>query len=349
MTTDEAARQAFAQQAIWCARLGSPFTARLMSAIGPALDRSTLTGRTILDWPGRADARVDAVPLRLAGALHALARRGAPDELVRAYPPHPTPDIGALRRIALETIAGRDEAIAAWLASPPQTNEVARSAALHAGFMEIAAATGLPLALFELGASAGLNSIGDRYAYDLGGRHAGKPGSTVLLAPEWTGAAPAGVEPRIVARRACDRAPLDIGKAGDRERLIAYVWADQAERLARMQAAIAIAEAAPVPVEPADAADWVEAVLADAPPPGSVRVLFHSIAYQYFPETAKARIAAHMDRLGRAAGPDTPLAWLAFEQVGDSGPHLTLRLWPDGTERLLARGDAHGRSVDWLA
>ncbi len=349
MTTEAAAREAFAQQATWCARLGSPFTASLMQAIGPALDRSTLTGRTILDWHGQADARVDAVPLRLAGALHALARRGAPGELVRAYPPNPTPDLAALRRIVVATIAGQDDTIAAWLASPPQTNEVARSAMLHAGFMEIAATTGLPLALFELGASAGLNTIGDRYAYDLGGRRAGRPGATVLLAPKWTGAAPAGDEPRIVARRACDRAPLDIGDAADRERLMAYVWADQVERLARTQAAIAIARADPVPVEPADAADWVEAVLVAAPPPGIVRVLFHSIAYQYFPEATKTRIATHLERLGRAAGPDAPLAWLAFEQFDDQGPRLTLRLWPDGTERLLAKGDAHGRTVSWLA
>ncbi|MGC8140744.1 DUF2332 family protein, partial [Salmonella enterica] len=87
--------------------------------------------------------------------------------------------------------------------------------------------------------------------------------------------------------------------------------------------------------EPADAADWVEAVLVAAPPPGIVRVLFHSIAYQYFPEATKTRIATHLERLGRAAGPDAPLAWLAFEQFDDQGPRLTLRLWPDGTERLL--------------
>jgi len=67
------------------------------------------------------------------------------------------------------------------------------------------------------------------------------------------------------------------------------------------------------------------------------------------PDATKARIAAHLERLGAAARRDTPVAWLAFEQFADEGPRLTLRLWPGGTERLLARGDAHGRAVNWLA
>jgi hypothetical protein len=353
MTREQAAREAFAQQAVWCAKLGSPFTAAVMAAVmaalGSALDRTSETGRIILDWPGEANARADAVPLRLAGALHALARRGTSADLTRLYPPNPLPDPTVLRTSLMAAIAAHDGAIAGWLASPPQTNEIARSAALYSGLMEIAAATGLPLALFELGASAGLNSIPDRYGYVLGGRSAGRAGSPVTLAPRWSGPAPRGIEPRIVSRRACDRAPLDVTKPGDRERLIAYVWADQAERLARTAAAIDLALADPVAVEQAEAAAWVEAVLPIGAAPGLARVLFHSIAYQYFPEATKNRIAGHLQAIGRAATSETPIAWLAFEQFAEEGPRLTLTLWPDGEPRVLAKGDAHGRSLTWLA
>ena len=62
-----------------------------------------------------------------------------------------------------------------------------------------------------------------------------------------------------------DLHPLDVTKAADRERLLAYIWADQAERLARTEAAIAIAAADPPLLDRGDAADWLEAQLDPAP------------------------------------------------------------------------------------
>ena len=66
MQTEAQIRATFAKQAVWCAQLGSPLTARLVAGLGVALDRSTKTGRRVLDWQGRADALGDAVALRLA-------------------------------------------------------------------------------------------------------------------------------------------------------------------------------------------------------------------------------------------------------------------------------------------
>ncbi|NNE23281.1 MAG: DUF2332 family protein, partial [Rhizobiales bacterium] len=116
----------------------------------------------------------------------------------------------------------------------------------------------------------------------------------------------------------------------------------------RVEGAIEIARPSPPRIDAADAADWVDAVIGGDAETGAVRVLFHSIAYQYFPDVSQQRIAARMDAAGKIATADAPLAWLAFEQFQREGPRLTLRVWPGGAEHILARADAHGRKIEWL-
>ncbi len=349
MSNEILVRKAFADQAKWCEKLGSPFTARLVAGLGQDLDRSSRAARTILDWSGPPNAMGDSVPLRLAGALHALVRAKKLPKLAKSYPPHPLPDQKTLSTAALKAIDQADEEICQWLEYPPQTNEVARSSTLYPGLMEIARTTKLPLALYELGASAGLNLILDRFAYKMGATEAGQKGSPVLLAPLWRGNAPAAGQPKIISRRGCDKNPLMVTNPEHRARLIAYVWPDQKQRILRIQAAIKLALVNPPQLEKADAADWVETNISLNPEPGVARVLFHSIAFQYFPEEAKQRITAHMARAGAKATLKTPLAWLAFETSPKDGPALTLKLWPGGKTRLLARADAHCKKVNWLA
>ncbi|MEM8842703.1 MAG: DUF2332 family protein, partial [Pseudomonadota bacterium] len=96
-----------------------------------------------------------------------------------------------------------------------------------------------------------------------------------------------------------------------------------------------------------DAADWVEDQIPVAAGQGTTRVLYHSIAHQYFPEAAKARIGAHMAAVGAASTARNPLAWLAFEVADDGAPALTLTLWPQGQTRVLARANAHVHAVNW--
>ena len=87
-------RAVFVQQAVWCRELGSPLTGLLCEMLGSKLDRSTKIGRLILDLPvGQPAVQFDALPLplRLAGGLHALVRRGRLSALARLYPPQPVP------------------------------------------------------------------------------------------------------------------------------------------------------------------------------------------------------------------------------------------------------------------
>jgi len=338
---------AFEAQAAACRALGSPFTGHLCDLLPALLQRAAPLGRRVADWP--LDPVESALALRLCGALHRLVRAGEAPALAALYPPEG--DTGpALEAALTAAIAAHGEALAAMLESAPQTNEVARSGVLLGGLLRLAAETRLPLALHEIGASAGLNLHPDCYGYSLGcGRRWGRPEAPVTIACDWRGKTPPLDAPlRVISRTGCDLAPVDPGDPLQRERMVGYIWPDQSARLARTQAALDHAVTHPVALAHAEAADWVEAWLATPPPPGVVRVLLHSIVWQYFPQPSRDRITAAMAQAGAAAMATGPLAWLRLEPDGRPGSAaVLLTLWPGGETRELGRGDYHGRHVDW--
>ncbi len=343
---------AFTRQAEFCRLFAAPLTAAVCEAAALVLDNSSATGRAITVWPG--EPMTDALVMRFTGGCNALVRAGRAPELAALYPPAPLPSVEALttalRAVFIDPACDAD--MLAWLAGPPQTNEVARSGVLMPGLMAIGAATQLPLRLFELGCSAGLNLNLDRFGYVLGGVAAGDAASSVQLAPVWTGPPPPDAAVAVVSRRGVDISPLDVADAATRERLMAFVWPDQPERVRRAEAAIALAQRLPPPIDRADAADWVEREV--APAAGSTAVVFHSIAFQYFPPATKARIAVHLAAAGAAADAGAPLVWLRYEMDDPSAPQLPslrLTLWRGGApeETLLARAHPHGTFVEWLA
>ena len=346
-----AVRVAFENQAAICTKAGAPFTGRLCRLVAERLrDEGGLAAR-ILGWPGNPSHEGDALPLRLMGGLHALARDGRRPEWSGLYPPNTAPDDDGLWDALSAVLVEEAEFISPWLDGPPQTNEVGRSAALMAGLLVLGNQFGLPFETYELGASAGLNSRLDTYAHDLGGVRAGDAASRVRLKPEWQGAVPPQAEVVIGNRHLVDINPLDPSDPVTRKRLMAYVWADQLERVARLGAALDLAKAMPLEVEAGDAADWLEARLSVEPTPGLCRVVMHTIAFQYFPAEAKARIRDHLERVGAGASADAPLAWLSFEQDDRGGeerrPSLDLTVWPGGERRQLALCQPHGAVIDW--
>lgn len=348
-TQEQAVREAFRKQSGWCRKLGSPFTGLLCEVIGEQLERSTALGRRILDWPGPPDALGDALALRLAGGFHALVRRGDAPDLQALYPPGELPAGDVLWPALRGAMADHEAMLLAWLEHAPQTNEVGRSAVLMAGLLVIAAESGLPVSLRELGSSGGLNLVLDRYGYRFGSMECGPEGARLVLAPEWRGAMPPAAEFRVSSRRGVDLNPLDVTDPADRERMIAYLWPDQPERVARAEAAIETAAEDPPAIDRADAAQWLEDMTTPEASPGIARVVMHSIALQYFPDDSRRRIADRLAEAGAAATPDAPLHWLRFEIDPEHGDRPTLRLtsWPGG-ERLLAKADPHCHRVEWL-
>lgn len=342
MATEAEVREAFGKQVGWSEQLGSPFMAKLCRVLSDRLDRTTAVGRRVLDWPGNPDALADGLPLRLAGALHALVRRG--DALAKFYPPNPEPAAEDLWPALRTAFQRHEDYILSRLAETPQTNEVGRSGPLMAGLSVIAAENGLPASLFELGASAGLNLNLDRFAYRLGELETGDPASKVRLSPHWTGPSPPKATVTVKERQGVDISPLDIADPQQRELLPAYVWPDQEERLQRVVAAIDIGLAHPPPLTRGDAADWIERVLQPGAGQGATRVVYHTIAFQYFPPSVQARIRTHLETVGAAATARAPLAWLRYEADPEFGNKASLRLttWPGKRERVLGVGHPHG-------
>ena len=339
-------------QAAVCARMGSPFSQSILDAAALDIERGGPTRDLMARW-AETSARVavsDAVPLRLLGGLHDLALGADTGALAAAYPTDGSGgDAAAAWSAALKAMATDAERLGRFMDHEPQTNEVRRSACLLPGFLTIASETDLPLRIFELGASAGLNQLWDRYAYELGDVAAwGPPDSPVRIPTEWRRALPpldARIE--VIERAACDRKPVDLTDAAARRRLRAYVWADQRDRLQRLDAAVAVALAAGATVEAADAVDWTRrrVKLAD----GAVTVLFHSVFWQYMPAESQAALALTIDDIGATATPSAPFAWLRMEPSPTDMATMELRLtlWPGGSDRCLATVHPHGAWVEW--
>jgi hypothetical protein len=142
--------------------------------------------------------------------------------------------------------------------------------------------------------------------------------------------------------------PIDLGQQDQRLRLRSYVWPDQPDRLARLDAAITMARGLGISVERADAGVWVRDRLAE-PVPGQATVLYHSIMWQYMPGATQAAVRTAIEQAGGRATDAAPLAWLRFEPPrADARAELHLTLWPGERRHHLATAHPHGKVVTWL-
>jgi hypothetical protein len=290
----------------------------------------------------------DAMPLRVAGALHWLCLSGAD----RRQAPV---DAGELTDQAtvdeLVAAIGRDwdAKLVPWLDSPPQTNEAGRSASIMGALLWLSGRLGPRFEMNEIGASAGVNTMMDRYRYELGGVAVGPAGSPMRIAPEWRGEPPPANEVEIAAIRGCDVAPIDLSDPAAALRLKAYVWPEAPARMERIDAAVSLAAERPPLLERKDAGEFVLEMLAAPQESGVTRVLYHSIMWQYLPKGTRRAITAAMEHAGAEATDAKPLAWVRLETNRATFRHeLTVRYWPGGEEAvLLAEAHPHGAWVHW--
>lgn len=340
--------KSFEVQAFYCRQMDAPVTARIVEGLPAALDRTTATGRAVLDWPGEPVA--DALVLRLTGGLHALHRAGGDPALSAVFEGRVT-DAAAVTAALRATLAAHDAAILPWLAGPPQTNEAGRSAGLVTGLLHLAQRFGPRVELLEIGSSAGLNLLVNRYGFDLGGVRVGPVAPALTLAPEWRGSPPPDTPLEIMAARGVDLAPVDLADEAQARRLQAYVWVDMAERQERLARAIALVREYGVTLDRGDAAEWLEARLAEPQPAGVTRVLMHSVVWQYLPVATRERIGAAMAAAGARATTARPLGWVMMEPNRDLARHeVRVRGWPGDTPmELVALTHAHGAWVEALA
>lgn len=336
----------FRNQRGWCEKLGSPFTAALLDRAAQAIEAGE-EPRTLLllkrDW--RA---ADVAPLRFAGALHWLVLSGQDAALAREYPAQrPNWNIEDVWRAASAAMARDPAWFIAFFSHAPQTNETRRAFALMPAFH--AAAGGEPLHMWELGASAGLNMHWDRFAYDAGSWSWGA--GPLTLTTDWRGSPPLLEKSLIVSSRGgCDVNPLDIRDEAARLRLKSYIWADQRERLERFDAAAALALEDYAPIAKMDAAQWLEGQVARGLAEGAT-ILYHSIAWQYFPNDTKARAEAAIAAAAKQASDKSRFAWVRFEysnpEFGEGKYLVDMQVWPGAGRRILAEVDPHVRWIEW--
>ena len=234
-----------------------------------------------------------------------------------------------------------------------QTNEVGRCAVL------LPALPRGPLALVEVGASAGLCLLLDRFHYDFGARTIGEPSSPVRLRCAVTGHAPLPPAiPEITWRRGLDTRPIDVHDDEAVRWLLACVWSNHGERRRRLEAAIHLARANPPVVSTGDLVDDLPAVLDEVPDDAQL-VVYHSAVLTYVsPERRQefADVLAHASKRRQ-------IVWLSNEARGvvpemtalapasDDVRFLLGRTHFDNGRRrdeLLAVAHPHGAEMTWL-
>ncbi|GIU66520.1 DUF2332 domain-containing protein [Candidatus Phycosocius spiralis] len=347
---------ALLQQAMWCKDLQAPFTAALCRAMADDYARGGIVADLTKGWPSHPIS--DALALRLTGALHYCALKNSDSDLAKAWPrPGYDWSIEVAWALAEATLRAEADWVKVIIQSPPQTNEVSRSVGLWPGLCAAAQGFDGPIDVLELGASAGLNIFMDHFEYltDAWSWRPEPAYAKVHITARWTGARPFVPEQSPIRHRAaCDQNPLDASDRDHRLRLMAYVWPEQFDRLARLESALNIAQAHAFVPDQADAADWLADKLRKRAK-DALTVVYHSVFFQYPPLVVRQAIEQTMQRHGAAATKESPLAWLRYEPNPELGHQqfvtnqiIDLMEWPSNQRRKLASIHPHGRSVEWL-
>lgn len=247
----------------------------------------------------------------------------------------------------------RDEIVAAMLARRTQTNEVGRCANLY----PLLATLPQPLALLEVGTSAGLCLMLDRYRYEyhdvaMGDwRIAGDPDSTLTLTGEIGGAGPGGLlgfgTVEVAWRAGIDINPLDVTSAEDMTWLRTLVWPGQPERLARLDTAIEIARKDPPRILAGHLNDRLADLAAEAPNDATL-VVFHTSVLNYLTSDDRARFVDQVMAL--------PGHWVSQESPGTVHTIDVPQTWSGHPPQVLALDGVplaatrpHGGRIHWLS
>lgn len=227
-----------------------------------------------------------------------------------------------------------------------QTNEPARCATL----LPVLASLPGPLALLEVGASAGLCLFPDRYSYRYSDGTVLDPPtgpSSVVIECSVSGGVPMPERlPEVVWRRGIDLHPLDVANSDDVAWLDALIWPEHEDRRLRLREAVRIVRDEPPRIDTGDLVDRIDDAIADAPEDATL-VVFHTAVLAYLPRERREQFVDRV-RASRAH-------WVSAESRGtvpgidepsdDGSADFVLAL----DARPLARVQPHGRAIRWSA
>ena len=294
------------------------------------------------------------VPLLFLGAVQFLLLRGVRHPLSAFYPsvsgeipPRDGDPYPAFRSFCMEHYS---EIASIVSARTVQTNEVQRCAALLPAFPLVGARSGgRPLALVELGASAGLLLLWDRYSYDYGeGRTYGDAVSPVHLTCELRGDLQPTITmpfPAVVSRIGIDLHPVDVRDSEETLWLKALIWPGNPGRLDLLERAIGVARKEPLHLVEGDVFTRLPELLASVPA-DSVLCVFNSYVLVQFPREARERLDGMLRDFSRTR----PFYRVSNEWLRGEQGTVTLAHYENGEqkEELLAESHPHGKWIRWL-
>ncbi len=233
-----------------------------------------------------------------------------------------------------------------------QTNEVRRSAVLLPAFASVAEDAGQPLAVFEIGPSAGLNLLFDRYRYRYGTTELGSPESPVLLVSEPRGMPPEVLMPAVASRLGIDINPLDVRDPDDVAWLKALLWPEHTDRMALLEAALSVARQSPPELLRGDLFELLPPRI-DATPPHHAVCIFATFVLNQFSPAMLASLRNMLVEL--SVSRPVYLVVMGFTEfiepgtpwIGDAQVWVLRLRGGSGEYRLASIANPHGRWLDW--
>ena len=341
-------KEALRAQAKACAALGSSMYESLFLEL---LEDYEMGGRTYALLAGRSNKPIhDAIPLRLAGAIHRVVLRGDDPRLARHYPSvggkpgddFPSDFIAYMRDHLEEVESG--------LNSQVQTNEVGRSV-VHLMLSHWVTTLGVSeIDWLEVGASAGLNLNFDKFYACFKQLRMGDSQSTLRFMGDWFANEPdvPRIAAKVISRKGTDPFPIDITNPDEENRLLSFVWPDQRERLQRLRYAIDIAKKYKPFIDRESADTWIKRQLTRER--DRATVVFHSITWQYLGEAVQKEFVAALEDAGTRATYDKPLIWARMEPAGPIAD-VRVTVWNGNespTNYRLCEVGYHGQHMNWL-
>jgi hypothetical protein len=224
-----------------------------------------------------------------------------------------------------------------------QTNEVQRSWVLLPAFLH-ATRGAEEVDVLELGSSAGLNLMFDRYrcVYEQGA-HGPEQAPLLLRGEERRPVSGVLLEQPLTVRSriGIDRAPIDVSTTDGARLLESYVWPGQDERVERLHTAIELVRSDPPPIVIGDIVDALPEVLAGLSG-GGLTLVFQTGVFEYMTPDKRARVREVLDRTRR------DLVFVSSGQPRDEPRAWGMRIYRPGREReFLGHADYHGAWLDY--
>lgn len=293
-------------------------------------------------------------PNMLLGAIHHILRCGVQDPLATYFTGHEPLDEGHARDLLVDFCRRHAGQITQIISTRSvQTNEINRSAVLLPAFATLQQQLDdRPILIVDVGASAGLNLLWNRFTYNYSGHQLCLPASdpATVLSCEIKGATPplSLDVTRFVAPVGIELNPVDVTDPEATEWLVSLTWPEQTARMRTLNSALTLAAQNPPTILAGRAEDHLANVVAETPPGQHLCFVFSWSIYQIFGSPrGRERLAGTLTELSEIR----PLHEISIGHFGHDTPRMIMASYDGGVSRsdVMAHCDVYGTWLDWKA